>query len=422
VIGRILNTFGTRSLSAVINLLIAVMVSQYLGPEGKGSQGIIITTVAFILVFSNLVGGATLVYLVPRHRYSLLLLPSYMWALATGITAYLFLSISGVVDREFILHICLLSVVNAFTNIHAGMLIGREKIRESNLISLLQPLIVILSLAIYFMLMDKLTIGAYINALYFAFSGSLLLSLVYMGKSFDRMMLHTAQEYLATSREMFRLGFMNQAAHITQMMSFRLSYYFLEMYHGSASVGIYSNGIQLMESVWLISKSISLVQYARISNTTDRAYAQDLTAQMFKAGFFISLLCILPLVLVPGQFYLLIFGPGFLGVKEVILVLAPGVLIYNFSIILGHYFSGTGRYHVNTIASVAGLAVSLALFITLIPPFGGMGAGIATSLSYAVTSLVVLVFFLRDGVKATAFLPSAADIRILKQLTGKMKF
>jgi len=254
LINKILNTFGARSLSAVINFMIAIVVSQYLGPEGKGEQGIILATIAFVLVFSNLVGGATLVYLIPRYKFSLLVIPSYIWSLGVSIVAFIILKVFGIVEQEFIVHICLLSVLNSFTNIHSTMLIGREKIKAANLVSLVQPLIVISSLLISFMILKDSSVSAYIKALYFAFGGSLLISMIYMGRTFGRISMHPVGKYFQVIRELFRLGFMNQLAHITQMMSFRLSYYFLELHHGEASVGIYSNGIQIMESIWLISK------------------------------------------------------------------------------------------------------------------------------------------------------------------------
>ncbi len=422
MISKILNTFGTRSLSAVINFLIAIVVSQYLGPGGKGEQGIIIATIAFILVFSNLVGGGTLVYLAPRYKFSVLLLPSYLWSLLISIFACGILFIFKIVDQQFILHISALSVLNSFTNIHSTLLIGREKIKAANLVSLVQPLVIILSLLVYFLLLNNRTIAAYINSLYISFGFSLFISIVYMANTFRKISIHPLREYTIVLKELFRLGFMNQMAHITQMMSFRLSYYFLEIYHGEASVGIYSNGIQIMESIWLISKSISLVQYARIVNTDDKKYSQELSVKLLKAGVIISFLCIIPLLLLPESFYLFLFGDGFSGVKEVIWILAPGVLVYNFSIILGHYFSGTGKYYVNTIASSIGLVVSVVLFTVLIPPYVTLGAGIATSISYAVTSFVVLVFFLRETkIGTSSFLLSAEDLNVIKSLFKRQK-
>lgn len=422
MLNKILNTFGTRAISAVINFLIAIVISQSLGPDGKGEQGIIIATIAFVLVFSNLVGGATLVYMVPRYKFSLLLLPSYFWSVIISLGAFLFLRTTNFVEPWVIIHICALSVLNSFTNINSTLLIGREKIKASNLISLAQPIIVIVSLLVYFLVLNEKSISAYIHSLYFAFGGSLLISLIYVHKTFGRIHFHPIGAYFVVIRELFRLGFMNQLAHISQVMSFRLSFYFLDGYHGDASVGIYSNGIQIMESIWLISKSISLVQYARIANTDDLKYSQELSVKLVKVGFFISLVFIIPLLLFPESFYLFIFGKGFAGVKEVIWLLAPGVLLYNFSIILGHYFSGIGKYHINTIASSIGLVVSLILFSLLIPQYNIVGAGIATSISYAVTSLVLLIIFMRESkIGGSAFLPSADDLSVLRGLLQRRR-
>ena len=178
MVNKILNTFGAMSISAVINFLIAIVISQFLGPEGKGEQGIILATVAFVLVFSNLVGGATLVYLIPRYKASLLVLPSYLWSLVISAIAYFVLWIFGIVTDEFILHISLLSVLNSFISIHSTMLIGREKIKAANLVSLLQPVIIISSLLVSFLILDEKTIDAYIRALYIAYGSSLLLSMI----------------------------------------------------------------------------------------------------------------------------------------------------------------------------------------------------------------------------------------------------
>jgi hypothetical protein len=117
---KILNTFGTRALSAVINLLIAIILSQYLGPAGKGVQSLIITTITFVLVFANLVGGATLVYLVPRHAPSLLILPSYFWTIVIAVISYFVLLLFPLVESSFILHICLLSVLNSMSSIKSN--------------------------------------------------------------------------------------------------------------------------------------------------------------------------------------------------------------------------------------------------------------------------------------------------------------
>jgi O-antigen/teichoic acid export membrane protein len=153
---------------------------------------------------------------------------------------------------------------------------------------------------------------------------------------------------------MFRLGILNQLAHIFQLLSFRMSYYWLGQVYSEAEVGIFSNGTSLIESVWLISRSISLVQYSRIVNMTDKKEAQKLTLDLSKLSFVISFIILIPMILLPSSFYEFIFGAGFGGIRLVIQALAPGVLFLNLNIIISHYFSGIGKYQLNSIASFAG--------------------------------------------------------------------
>jgi O-antigen/teichoic acid export membrane protein len=394
---KILNTFGTKVLSAVINLLIAIILSQFLGPAGKGLQSLIITTITFVLVFANLVGGATLVYLVPRHSPSLLMLPSYLWTILISVASIGFLFIFPLIEKSFIIHICILSALNSFVAINTSILIGKEKIHASNYISLFQPGILIVCLLIFFCFSHHPGILGYIYSLYFSFGLTILLSFFYYHKYCGKIHVHSFHEYRQIAIEMLRYGVLNQVAHITQMLSFRLSYYVLNYYHGEAAVGVYSNGISIAESIWLIAKSISLVQYARISNTADRTEAANLTVRLIKFSTITSIIILIPLVLLPSSFYSFIFGMGFSGTRMVILTLVVGVVVYNFSILTGHYFSGTGRYYVNALVSSLGLVVSISLYFSLIPKFSIAGAGWATSISYLITTIIMMSFFSKEN-------------------------
>lgn len=397
MLSKILNTFGTRLLSAVLNLLIAIIISRFLGPEGKGEQGIIIATIAYILVFANLMGGSAIVFLVPRYPTPVIILPAYLWSAITSIVFYVALQIFGLVSAGMVIHICLLSAISAFTAINSSVLIGKEQISASNLIAFIQPLIITLTLVIVFFVIGQNSILSYIIALYISFGAGFLISLFYLNCLREKFYIADKHSYIQIIGHLFRYGLLNQLAHIFQLLSFRMSYYWLEQTYSSAEVGVYSNGTSLVESIWLISRSISLVQYARIANSSDKAYAQKLTLQLNWAALFISLIALIIMALLPSRLFEFVFGEGFGEVGAVIRSLAPGVLFFNIALILGHYFSGIGKYHVNTIASFVGLIVSLVLFAWLIPSFGIIGAGWATSISYFVTSLIVVSFFARES-------------------------
>jgi O-antigen/teichoic acid export membrane protein len=413
VFTKIAQTFGTKLATAIINFLIAVAVSQFLGAEGKGEQGILITTIALVLIFSNIVGGASLVYLVPRYPAWRLMIPAFIWSVLMGAVLGSAFAIFKVIPMEWAWPVALLSILNSWVSILSSVMIGKEKIGRSNIVNFLQSLITILMLLVLIKGFGIRDIRSYTYSLFTAYTLCLLIAFLLLPK------LRTAAGEAVTSNariisELFKYGFMNQLAHIAQILSFRISYFFLDKLTGEKAVGIYSNGVSLMESVWMISGSIALVQYAGIANSNDKAWARDISARLTRYSLWASLFVILPLVILPPAVYVFIFGPEFSGVCHVMRYLAPGVFIFNYALVTGHYFSGTGKYHVNAIASAAGLVVTIVLAMLLIPLYSINGAAMAASLSYAVTSAVVFIWFVKEsGAPLRDMIPQFGDLKQL---------
>lgn len=417
---KIINTFGSNVFIAALNLLIAIVVSQYLGAGGKGEQSIIITSIALILVVCNIAGGSTLVYLVPRFNNFKIIASAYLWSLLIVAFIYLLLSSFQWAAPHYIFHISLLTLLSSFTAINAMILLGHERVEAKNFIAVTQVLFVVAALLFFFLYAGKKSISSYITALYIGYIVSFLVSALYVLPYIFKSTKQEGGSYKILLPLMFRYGFLNQLGHIMQLLSIRLSYYLLLLLLGEESVGIYSNAVSLAESVWLVSKSIATVQYARIANSKDVKYAREITIKLFKAAFALSFLIILPLVLLPASFYTTVFGPEFGSVNKILAVLAPGVLIYNFAIIIGHYFSGQGQYHVNTLSAAIGLITVIALCYFLIPIMGVYGAALATVVSFLFMSLFLLVYFYgKTRFPLSELLPGKSDFSEIKALLTK---
>jgi O-antigen/teichoic acid export membrane protein len=162
-------------------------------------------------------------------------------------------------------------------------------------------------------------------------------------------------------------------------------------------VGVFSNAVSLAESIWIISNSIALVQYARIANADDKPYAQKLTLDLSKICLLVSAFAVIVLCLLPSQVYVFVFGPDFSEMAGLIRILAPGILFYCVFLILGHYYSGTGRYQMNTYAALCGLVATCVCGFTLIPLYDVTGAAITSAVSYTVNAVFLFVFFMRES-------------------------
>lgn len=421
---KIISTFGIKIIIAAINLAIVILLSQETGAAGKGEASVIITSIAFINIICSFIGGPPLVYLVPRENLFQLIFISYIWSLLISTGAYLVLFLTNLIPFEFVIHVAILSFLNAVISTNLTILLGKEKILGRNLLALLQSLLIIIILLIFFYFYKEKNVFAYISSLYNAFAAVAIVSFLFLLPSIKKSNFDGLFTLILKAS---RFGFYNQAGHVMQFLSLRISYYFLLRYAGEASVGVYSNAVSLAESIWLISNSMAMVQYARIANNENTRENQQLTLRLIKASTIFCVFGIIPLLFLPEDFYEWLFGAEFSSVKTVILLLSPGIVIYNLELIISHYFSGTGRYHINTLGNLTGLIVTILLTTILIPNYGIREAAIVASLSYASTALFLTwKFFKQPGMKLNQLVPTPGDwafVKIeLKEIWNKLKF
>ena len=395
---KILNTFGTKILAAALNFLIAIIISQTLGDSGKGTQALLVATISFILIFSDIICGASIIYLAPRHSFKKILVASTIWsaliAVVMGFGIWLFYP---KLAPDLIAHVALLSFISSLSNINFRFLVGKEEIKKANYNTLLQPVLLVMTLVVYYIILKRTDIYGYIIGLYAAYGGTFLLGMCMLRKEYANLRQDKDREYGPVLKDLFKYGFLNQTGHFVQFFNLRLSYYLLDRYINVGRVGVFSNALSLAEAIWIISNSIALVQYARIANADDRAYAQKLTLDLSKICLVISALAVIVLALLPPQVYTFVFGPEFGEMTGLIRILAPGVLFYCIFLILGHYYSGIGRYQMNTFAALCGLAATCVLGFTLIPRMDVTGAAITSAVSYTVNAIFLFVFFLRES-------------------------
>lgn len=390
---KIAGTAFARALNALLGFAVVVVAAQSFGAEGYGTVVLVILGIAFIQLVNNFIGGPALVYLVPRHDVFNLFVLSYVWALVVAVIGANILAITGMVPPEYRRETMLLSLLSNWASVNMMILIGKEKIRFYNIISVLQTGLVFAVVLLFTRLLKKDSIDYYIFALYIAYLSTFLLSLTAIRRYIRYSDLNQIGRPV---KSILHYGGLMQLASIIQFFNYRLGYYLLEVFYNKAELGKFAVGVQLAEGMWLVSKSIALVQYSRISNEKgNEAYAKHISLLFLKITFLITLAMLLVLIALPGNLFVFLFGLEFFHIKPVIVALSPGILTLSSSHIFSHYFSGTGKPQHNTISSASGFVVVFIAGILLIPIIGLTGAAIATSLSYITIFIYQFYWFMR---------------------------
>lgn len=422
MIDKIVETFFSRVIVAAIMLIVVIINANVFGAEGTGTIALVVLGVTILQLIANFVGGGTLVYLVPRKSLSQLLFLSYTWALFSNITGVCVLYFLKAIPEGFELLLLILSLINSLYYINVTIMQAKN-IRLFNKYQLFQVFVLIGSFGLLLLLRYcfdwVVKVDYYLYALTLSYLFPLLTSLRFISRHVDPFNFSGCTELL---KEMFRLGFWVQLSNFAQLMNYRLNYYFISYFAGRKPLGLFELGTKLSEVIWIFPKSIALVQYAKIANCDDRTYAKQLTSSLLKVVFLFTIIAVLILICIPAKWLAAIFGPEFSEAKTVIYSLAPGIVCLSGLSILSHYFSGLGKYHVNSIASLIGFCVTLIAGILLIPKAASVGyiqairvAGMITSVSYFSSFLFSLICFIKQtSSKMKDFLITRSDWQRLK--------
>ncbi|MBE0647834.1 MAG: polysaccharide biosynthesis C-terminal domain-containing protein [Bacteroidales bacterium] len=408
---KIVGTIFTRFLAAILMLTIIVLNARFLGAEKVGVISLIILAVTIVQMVNNFVGGAALVYLVPRMPLLKLFIPSYIWGVIASLLCSVILYVTNSIPEGFFVDVMILSVLHSLFSVNTMILLGQERIKAINVLTVAQIVSLVAILLVFFLFTSYREVMVYVYAMYFSYIIMFVGGFLLIVNRLKRCDLTGMKQVL---REILAFGSWAQTANIFQLFNYRLSYYFIEHMISKAALGVYSTGVQLAEGVWIIPRSISMVQLSRISNEKRWDYAVKVTLAFSKITVLVSAIIVGLILLLPSSFFVFVFGPEFRDVKLVIVSLAMGIIALSFSIPLSAFFSGMGKPIHSAIASGIGLIFTIFLSLWLIPIYGIVGAGIAASFAYlSATMYQLIAFVVLADVRAKDFLIRKDEIQVL---------
>lgn len=415
---RVIGTFANRFLTAVLNFLIVLLTARLAGSGGRGEISMLVLNGTIMQLFAGIAGGAALTYLAPRYRFSQLWIVSTLWCFVSCyITMYViqFIHAGSASQGNLLLMFALPAAL--LTN-QQSLLLSYQRIQAYNFISVLQPLM-LLGLVWYY---DTLWLQGHAAELYatyafYSYMSVYVLSFLFLQKL---PVLPSAGMTEIGSRLMVHGGW-SQLANLAQLMNYRFSYYFLEALKGNAMLGLFSTGVSVAESVWVFSKSLSTLHYAKTVNHEEQNHAALLTVALIKLSVGVSLIAVLVMMLLPDSLYSYLLGDSFQGIRHIITLIGLSIIALSGYTLLAAYFSGTGRHHISSYASISGLVITLISCMLLIPEYGITGACWAMNLSHLANGFYLLIRFHQDSQqKISVWKLRRSDFKMIQETLKKI--
>lgn len=392
---NLLGTIGARYLVAILNLVLIVVNGKVLGLEGVGLIGILISSVNIVVIFCGILSGNTLVYFMNRYSIRTLFPIAYGWSILIALLVCGLMWFLQLIPEGYFTTILLLTLLNSFVTANARFLLGKDRIKAFNLVYILQGVSLFLILLFLYFGVDRPNVGSYILATYVSNLLALLLSFVWI-KGYLKEKEEKRIVRRSIIREMFGYGLWASLDNLAENLTTRLNYFLLQSFGGLGSVGLLDSGTKISESVWHISRSVSLLEYNSVARTNQMNEQKRITLQLFKFTFFALLLVMGIIACIPEWVYTeILLKPEFVGIRKIILCLSIGIVAFGCNNVLSHFFIGSGRIRLSAYCSLIGIVILAVVSLLLTPMYGAWGAAISCSIAFSGMLLFSLLTFLR---------------------------
>ena len=388
---NIIETVFVRGGILVLNFVIIWLVTRLWHAEANGIRTLFVANLGIIAIFCNIFTSSSASYYIKKVGQSRLATQAYLWVFIMSGTVALALSLRSEVTNLTLL-LFFVSVLMGLVTFYSSLFIGCQKIPYYNLITFLQPVLLLLFMwMIYYIFDDKFTYYAYFYAQVISLLFIFIIAKIIIRKTLgnSRFNLH-----IETIKDSFHYGWKTELSNLLQFLNYRFSMYVLAFLSGIEAVGIFGLGASIAEAIWIFSRSISLVQYSNVLQTGDTVNSRKETAKVSYISLLVSVICIAIIAVLPADIFVWIFKDEvFSEVKTVILWMSPGILAIAISNVYGNFFSAIGSLKILIIKSSAGLLVTIILSLLLISKLGITGACIVNSSAYIVSSVILIISF-----------------------------
>jgi O-antigen/teichoic acid export membrane protein len=391
MIKKTIHLFISKVLVAFLNFFLLLYSARMLGAESRGIINLLVVNLSIIILFSELFGGPVLVYFSSRINNQKLKLIAGVWNLISSVLIVFTLKYFRLGKDEYYFELFIVSVLYGNLNIYQMILTGIEKIKELNTILVVNSTLQLILFFVLSYFVSNLDVHIYFISWIVALGFSNLLALII---SRDKKMAENETNYKELIYDIFLKSKWIFLANLLHIFAVRIIYFFIERNFGNEQLGIMGTGISLSESLLLISSSISTILYSRISNIEIKDKPNELL--LCNAGFWISFFGWIVLIALPENFWSLIIGKDFMGIKTIFLFYGPSVLLMVLSTILSNFYSGNGNYKTPAIGSAVGLLFASLFSFLLIKENGTMGAMIAAFFSNLFQLIWLMFYYLKS--------------------------
>ncbi len=412
---------------AVINaLLVSIILTRSLGPEGFGIYSAIIVIPMVVIALSQLGIRASAIYHIGHDKENIdknvsgIMMVLVLTSLAGILIAAAAFFLTDTHDYTLLMMLlAVLFIPMHLTTLYTGgIFLGKEQIGRANFIRWF-PVLMDLLFVLVFVLLLKWRIEGALLSIFAAYFLIAIWSLHILSKEHNIRPRFVKPVILP----LVKMGIVFALAVFVIQLNYRIDVLILKSLKGPGEVGFYALGVSVAEALWQLPLAVGIVVMSRTANTKDHALMNQVTARLLRLSLIAGLAAAILLYFLAPWIIPLIWTEEFLPSVTILQYILPGILFMSVFRIISSRLSGMGKPQIAIYVFLPSLVLNVILNYWWIPEHGSMGAVMATNVSYIIGALVFLWVYARIvGMPiAKIFAFSSKDFEFIGRLLKRKK-
>jgi O-antigen/teichoic acid export membrane protein len=394
-----IHTYATQIVGVVLSLTASVLVTRTLGPTGRGIYAVALAVGGIGVQLGNCGLHLSHTYYVARDHA---LLPtllgnslgasfglSGLLAAAIGVIFHYVPRLAPVHGTPLLIGLLWVPFSLAFM-LSENLLLGVHEIRSFNLLELANRLIAVVLIG--------LLIASGVHRVEWFLGASLatvILSLLFAIHRLNRLLHDWPRPSMSLFLKTLKLGF---KAYIVVLLSFlvlRIDLLMVKYLLGAEQAGYYSVAASMADVCLMLPMVIGTILFPKLSSEPNLRLRRQfaLKAATGVAVVLLPLLTVACVSAVPAV--RLVFGSAFLPSAAAFVWLSPGIFALGIEMVIVQFLNSLGFPISVVMTWVLSTLFNIGANLWAIRHFGIVGASAVSSLSYALTCMLVVVLLFR---------------------------
>lgn len=385
---RIGYSFLSKGIVAAVNFCVLLVSARYLGVRTRGDISLFLLNIALVQFVAEIFTGNNLIYLLKKFNNTHIFFRGVLFSLAMSIVgATIITQILNQPELGFLKYTTVLLPV-FLHSFFCVFILANNGMRSYNIIALLQPLLLLVILAVQIWVLHQFVFTAYYYSVLISFLLALPFSAGIVVKGLNK-------DDNSEKANIYRLLINGSYIQLAAAMVFFMNRYSFYLFDENAKVGLYSTASSLMDALMLFANATVPVILAMMAK--QQMQAKDIVTIINRLLLILCLLVFI-LVILPEKSITFLLGDAYTGIKRVMLAYAPSVLLQCVGIVLTQFFVARGKQLTVLLAFLPAFILVVFAAPYLISQFGYAGAAAISGGGFAL-ALAILVHHFRIEVK-----------------------